>query len=412
MKHILLSILGLFVVLFNLNARSVFLKGYVIDNKNDTIWGLIKQDANISNTDKCIFKTRPEAEKQIYQPTDIKSYRIVDGKYYVSRLVMVNGKPQQIFLEYLVQGLVNIYLYANLEGIHYLVDKGDGNLIELKNTTSLSEKDGVTYSHDKKEYIGMLTYVFQDSPKTCEEATSKSLDCSSLIDLAVDYHKDMCAENKCIIYEKKADVIKLYFGLQLGVNYHSLTKGKADDTQLYFQNTQFNSFISPALGAFLEIKLPYVNNERLFARYDASLWQEKHTGSNEYKSDYTSYKNQLEDNKFNLLNSIQVKFDLNRNKLRYFVEGGVFMKMALYTNFKRTLTTQILSEDAYTSSHTGSSVFNKTEVGPILGLGIRTKMKNQRNVSLDLRYLRGNGVVSDQHFTSKRFSLNLSIQLL
>jgi len=412
MKHTLLSILGLFVVLFNLNARSVFLKGYVIDNKNDTIWGLIKQDANISNTDKCIFKIRPEAEKQIYQPADIKSYRIVDGKYYVSRLVMVNGKPQQIFLEYIVQGLVNIYLYANLEGIHYLVDKGDGNLMELKNTTSLSEKDGVTYSHDKKEYIGLLTYVFQESPKTCENAISKNLDCSSLIDLAVGYHKDMCAENKCIIYEKKPDVIKLYFGLQLGVNYNSLTKGKADDTQLYFQNIQFNSFISPALGAFLEVKFPYVNNERLFARYDASLWQEKYTGSNEYKSDYTNYKNQIEDNKFNLLNAIQVKFDLNRNKLRYFVEGGVFMKVALCTNFKRTLTTQILSEDPYTFSYTGSSVFNKTEVGPILGLGIRTKMKNQRNVSLDLRYLRGNGVVSDQHFTSKRLSLNLSIQLL
>jgi hypothetical protein len=412
MRNTLISIFGSFILIFNFNAQSVFTKGYVINNNNDTIRGWIEENNNSSNTSKCIFKLQPEAEKQIYKPADLQSFKLLNGKYFVSRLVTANGQSKQLFLEYLVQGLVNIFLYADEIGLHYLVDKGDGNLLELKNSTYLSEQDGKSYLREKREYVGILSYVFQDSPKTCAEAATKDLDYKSLIKLAIDYHNDLCASDKCIVYAKKPDVIKVHFGLLAGVNYTSLTKGKADDSEIFFQNTQFNSLVYPSLGVFAEVKFPYVNNDRLFARYEASFWQEKHTATNEYLISSTYSKNILTDSKFNFLNSLQVKLDLNRAKVRYFIEGGVFLKVALTTDFNRTLITRHdFSENQYTTTYNGPSEFHNLEVGPILGFGVRTKITKKREASLDLKYSRGYGTVSDQHFESNRISLNLGIQL-
>jgi hypothetical protein len=410
MKSLFLCFVLSILFIFNVDAAS-YSKGYVVDNKNDTIYGLLKLGNNTSNAQKCILKDSINQAEHVYTPVDINSYRFSNGKYYVSRSITIDEVTKKVFLEYLVKGIVDIYFYSDELAGYYFVDKGDGILVELKNTKYTVQEDDKTYQRNKNEYIKILGQIFQDSPRTCEELMRSELDYKSLTKLVVDYHTDMCTSEKCVVYEKKLSSEKLRFGLLFGLNSVSLTKGRVDDVS-FFRNLQLSSVVYPSVGCFAEVKLPYINNDLLFAQYEASFWQEIHKGTTSYLTDNSLVTNDIKDSKFNFKNSLLLKYDLSREKLRPFLLVGFFAQFALSSKFERTQSIQYYnSSNKYIENSNDSSPFFNIEVGPVGGLGLKYKIAEKRELFIDLRYNWGTGVISDNHFKSNLFSLNLGLQL-
>ena len=412
MKSFLLY--SVFSMLFSicLYAVTPYSKGYVVDNKNDTIYGLLEVGNNSINAQKCMFKDSVNLNEHIYSPEDINSYRFSNGKYYVSKSLTGTDGIKKVFMECLVKGIVDIYYYSDKLDGRYFVDKGDGILVELKNTKFTVVEDDKTYQRNKNEYIAILSQIFQDSPKTCDELMSSELDYKSLTKLVVDYHKDKCTSDQCVVYEKKTNREKARFGIILGLNGVSLTRGKITDREEVFRNIQLNSLVYPSIGVYIELKFPYINNELLFAQYEASFWQEIHTGTT-IQTYYSTTTNDMKDTKFNFKNQLLLKYDLSRGKFRPFVETGFYLKFALSSKFELTRTLQYdNSPKVYIDSYSGASPFLVNEIGLVGGVGLKYKVSVKRELFIDLRYNWGGGVISDNHFNSNIVSLNFGLQLI
>lgn len=158
-----ISFFLLFLIYSKCFSQNNFQKGYIIPNNNDTVSGFIKYGSNFENTNKCSFRINPNSPIVTYLPDEIISYRFDDGKFFISRKLNPSD-TSNIFLEFLFDGIVDLYAYFDKEGVHYLISKTNNTLQELKNDTRISTINGVKYETESKDYIGVLKTVFVESP--------------------------------------------------------------------------------------------------------------------------------------------------------------------------------------------------------------------------------------------------------
>lgn len=236
MKHIRIFLIGSFFLSGILHAQTDFRSGYVIDNVGDTLFGEINYQRESALALRCEFRQNETAEKQLYHPDDIQGLRFNDSKYFVSK--EVDGK--KVFLEFLINGEVNIYFYRSDSGEgssedRYFLEKDDTDLIEIPYSEKMIEKDGKSYEHKSTLHMGLLTYHLEDAPKLKSKITSITKPGhKNLIKLGKAYHEQVCEDGvECIVYEKRNPAFKL--GLELVTSI-----------------TQYNNdVVKPEIGVFL-----------------------------------------------------------------------------------------------------------------------------------------------------------------
>lgn len=193
MKLRITLFIGLSIHMLGVKSQTDFRSGDIIKNEGDTIYGVVDYRGDLLMSKVCTFKNSNN-ELFSYSPSDIKSYRFVDGKYYISW----NLDDNKVFLEYLIKGKVNIYYQRDDKGDHYYMDKTTQGLVEL-----VYEK-GVEYIEDRRvfvettRHIGLLNYYMQDAPELRERINSINKPShQSLISLAEDYHNIICKGEEC-----------------------------------------------------------------------------------------------------------------------------------------------------------------------------------------------------------------------
>ncbi|MBN1952976.1 MAG: hypothetical protein JW801_17360 [Bacteroidales bacterium] len=113
MQKVLLSLLFLFIGLSSKFSQYTFEKGYIITLEQDTVHGLAGSGNTKTNAQICIFKTEEKAQPEKYTPGEILAYNINDRKHYVSKLVKEGKDESEMFLEYLMDGSIDLYFYTN-----------------------------------------------------------------------------------------------------------------------------------------------------------------------------------------------------------------------------------------------------------------------------------------------------------
>ncbi|NVO11472.1 MAG: hypothetical protein HXX16_16030 [Bacteroidales bacterium] len=225
-------------------SQNDFKSSYIIKNKVDTIFGtgLISK-----NQEYCLFKKFDAKEYTKLYPTDIDAFRVVDGKYYVSKQVKDwNGELKWYFLEYLVHGKIDLFTISNdarffiqkeNEGFQELNDKID----KIKNT------NGEKYLLNDKRYIGYIKVYMSDAPSLYSKIDNlKKLNQSDLVDISIDYHNAVCNDYKCTNYTKVVPKVTYKMEILTGVN-------------------RFNSYYTPQFGVLIHIWRP-IRNERLYLK--------------------------------------------------------------------------------------------------------------------------------------------------
>ena len=208
---IIISIVA-FLSITELKAQTDFRPGYIIEISGDTLSGKIDYRGDLLMSSICKFKDGSNTVKE-YSPNEISGFRFIDSKYFVSKKI----DSTSVFLEYLLKGEVNIYYMRNRNGDHYFLEKEDIGLKEIPYDEGIKQIDDKQVYFESTQHYGVLHYYMQDAPQFQPRIMSlKKPKHRNLIKLAEDYHNTVCADEDCIIYEKKQPLLKMKIELLAG----------------------------------------------------------------------------------------------------------------------------------------------------------------------------------------------------
>lgn len=251
MKLRRIILLGLLISTSFLNAQTDFRPGYIISTNGDTLFGQIDYRGDLLMSRLCKFKDGDTIKE--YSPNDIKAFRFIESKYYVSKEI----NATIFFLEYLIKGKVNIYYMRDNEGDHYYLDKEDVSLIEIPYEEGIKYVDDKPVYFETKKHIGLLNYYMQDAPEFQSRIqTIKKPDHQNLIKLAEEYHNAVCEGEKCIIYEKSIPFIKILPEILYGkIKYTNVEDWNVED---------FNDKVYTHIGIICHIWMPRTSEKMNF----------------------------------------------------------------------------------------------------------------------------------------------------
>jgi hypothetical protein len=269
MRKILIILILAVVTTISVIAQTNYIPGYIVTLEGDSIKGMVDSRGAIRNANKCSYKKDSDSERTEYLPGEIKAYGFVDGKYYVSKVILFKQDTVTVFLEYLINGIVDVYFFRDMEDNHYYIEKEDMKLTVLDDKDKIVEIEGKKFLKKNNQYIGVLKYVFNESPEIQKKTESLSLNHNNLIKIAKDYHGYVCEGEECIVYEKKKHKVKFGIAPIIGIDFHKL-KGDREAMRTIF-DTESNFSILPeeftlkstnfdySLGAIGSLTLPSLN---------------------------------------------------------------------------------------------------------------------------------------------------------
>jgi hypothetical protein len=238
-------------------------QGYIITIQEDTIYGEIINNTYSTNATQCKFRPSDSKSFTIYYPGDIYGYRFTAGKYYVSKSITSDSVVKKLFLEFLIDGELDIYFYQDKGKInHYYASRDSLRLLELEYSVNIVNIDGEIFEKEIMKYVGVLNALTSDYPEfqntilTLKEPSHKKL-----IKFSEDYHNVACPNAECIIYQKK---IKYKFDIELvgGVKINSYDRkeyAKPNNPfmgiKLYINNPRFSEKSYFGIGYIQEGKL-------------------------------------------------------------------------------------------------------------------------------------------------------------
>jgi hypothetical protein len=349
--------------LINLKGQTNFRPGFVITNENDTLRGLIDYRGDIRNSQSCDFKDNETSVVKEFKPFDIKGYRFIDSKFYVSKTVMSNGQEVKLFIEYLVNGIAGLYYYFDSGKSHYFIEKADGRMFELTNDEVLHSENGQQYLRESKSYIGYLRYAFADCPQIYSSIDQTQLETKSLIKITKKYHDYVCKDGKCIIYEKPLPAIRIGFASFVSMNVSSI---KFSNCPLY-EAISFNTAYYPSIGLQMNMSLPRVN-EKLTLQISEEYGKSYYYGTGTNPFAHSDNFEEVYINFATLKGKAGIKYTYPKNKIRPIIMAGGIFSWLPNKNVRRVYDSQTNST-IYMSEYR-DDVLPDSQFGYYIDLGV------------------------------------------
>jgi hypothetical protein len=204
---------NVFLVLFItitgvLNAQTDFRKGKIIQLNGDTLCGELNFQGDIQNSK--LIRFRNHELDSIFEPFDIRSYYFENGKFYTSKIAIIDADTVKIFAEYLVFGIKDLFFNRSSSSFNYLISVSDSVIHKIPYKVEIVNVDGVNYQKESKHFIGYLKSYFHDCPSIFSKIDElKSPERKSLVSIIKEYHDITCGEGTCIVYDRKEYPIKI-----------------------------------------------------------------------------------------------------------------------------------------------------------------------------------------------------------
>lgn len=351
-----------------------FEPGYIITMDGDTIYGEIKQRVPWKNSKSCIFRAAANEKPVEYMPFDILSYRFEKGKYYISKMVPVGDKKEPMFLEFLVEGEANLYVYRDMEKDHYLVERKGQPLVELKNEKKVVEREDGFYASYSREYIGALRYLFSDYQSLYPEINSLKLEDKDLIKFAKDFHAKACEGEKCIVYEKKFHLqkMKVRFAPVVGMNVAFLGYHSDDGDDAEELDYEPSLSVAPGLGITFWFDQKELLGIGLFVAYMSNVYHGESTLDN---TNAITYREAFTDVS-NVRAGLWFKGVFLSGKVRpYYFVGGM-MNWTFSQNTEYLVTDVVRSTVVTNHGEKEGGPAAGYNIGPAGGLGMEIPLKH------------------------------------
>ncbi len=344
--------------------------GYIITNENDTVQGFINLKTNITNSKQCDFKTSMSAEATIYAPRDIYAYRIDDIKYYCSKQITRADTTATIFLEFLINGVVNLYYMKTYNQDYYYVEK-NGQLHELSNEEHIvKDKYNVAYAKNSNKYLGTLNYLFNDAPDLKSDLNHTTFAYKPLIKITKKYHNQICNNDDCIEY-RKSTKHKIYLE-PYGGFINSWMTIKESDYYLY-------SF-TPVIG--FNVRFPLLQSNYLFNTILGLNYSDNNFSGLYIMSEYTeSPKNDKKIKlKYDILKiPLLIEYTFPLAKIQPHISAGISNNILLNPDY---VVKKVYVTDGYRPQSTEATILRTYQAGIMVGIGIKYKLQNDSYFTL------------------------------
>ncbi|WP_010136679.1 hypothetical protein [Ochrovirga pacifica] len=395
-------------------SQSDYRKGYVVTMNMDTIHGFINFRGKSFNAQSCHFKKERTSRVIVYTPDQIRSYKFNNGKYYIARELQLNYEKKKVFVEFLVDGLVDLFYYTNfVHDEYYLVENNEGELYKLTNDDKNIYKGSQHYQKSSNKYKGVLKYLFRDAEKTRKDVDHVLLNRKSLVKISKKYHNEVCVPGDvCIDYTETKTQATYSFGLLFGVASTSLSEIKSDENPyVYLEDSDFKSSAYSSFGFYYKRSLPNWN-EKMFFESRVMYASFKQSTTNDHSNVNSSpirdvYQVDAEVSSLGL--DLLLKYEFNKSLIKPNVHFGIFGDYYVSKDYKATRTSTFFNsgnlKDRYTYQNT-EDIFDAYNAGVILGLGVRNNSLNKQEISLDFTYKFGLGY--SNYFNTHTISLNLA----
>ena len=214
MKTILFIIAGLLIFQSSLFAQRTLYRGYIVNNKMDTIYGKGQMG---KNNFYCLFQHSNMQGPVKYYPNEVACIRFESGKYFVPKKITntykkyrifredsIYTKEDDVFLEYLIDGEVDLFTCTFNGTQKFYMEKYGIPIEEIKFSEILFQDQGKTFKYMDPKFKGFLKVYMSDSPEIYKKIDGlKTISRVSLIDLTEEYHYSVCNSYDCINYTKK-----------------------------------------------------------------------------------------------------------------------------------------------------------------------------------------------------------------
>jgi len=333
--------------------------GYIITNRGDTVFGQIDVRTNMINQSQCRFRTDEKSQPVVYKPFDITSYYCTDdGLYYISKTIEIDSVKINTFVEFLVNGIMNLYYYE------YKTDKySDGSYYQYEGVVEyyfFEDETGKMYAVDKKPdkilsdnltksdylYRDITSYILRDAPNISRNIKNMQFNQKSFIEITKIYHNAVCTDRqKCIVYQNPNPdklgyivLISPFIGYNF-CNYAYIYEFTTTSGEKYHSSLDVNT-PSPTIGAELKIVNPR-SNQFLGMQVELSVSQLKiptTTGTIKVDLPHDNYYTIPVD--INAHNSLYGKFKVGiigfypKNKIQPIVGYGVYASKLFGANNK------------------------------------------------------------------------------
>ena len=379
-------------------SQSNFQSGYYITWENDTLRGLINNRGETGNFRSCTYKKDEFSEPAKFSAEEIQAYRFIDDKYYLSKKINTIKGEEQVFVEFLVNGISNLYFFRDPDNYLYLIEDENGNLLELFNEEETIFVEGKgEVSRNSYRHIRMLKLAFANCMEIQPQVERAELSHKSLIKLTKDYHNYVCDYQECIVYEKTVPPIKIQFAPVVGFT----TSNQKFDKGFYSDFT-YDQDINLAFGIQINAVLPRVND-------GISLQLDLLYSNNDFYGIYRDYYELFIDSKM-IQSSLALKYNFLSGKIRPSVGIGLAANFLLNTNIQAFVDnipgSPPQEQDVEEDVHMTSNLF-----GGMVQLGCNYRIFKNREIFSNIKYTMTSGSSNGgpDKITTIMNSLNLSV---
>ena len=195
MKTFIIVLLSLMCCLC-VYAQDNYKQAYYITNDRDTVHGLINFSSDYNNSIMCNFKKEiSDTEIQTFTPEQIWGYRFENEDFfYISH--EIGGI--KYFLQYLVNGVMNLYYQADKNDNPYFYFEENGKIVSIT-----KKEDEVSADYIKKDlsYKKNLAPLFNAYPSIVKQINKNNFNQKTMIDVTKEYHDLTCNTGEsCIVY--------------------------------------------------------------------------------------------------------------------------------------------------------------------------------------------------------------------
>lgn len=380
-----------------INAQSDFRPGYYIKPNNDTIKGLIKLRGDVRNSKQCIFKQKADSNEEVFNPTDIYGYRFSDSKFYISKTISVKGVEKQLFLEYVLKGVVSLYYYID-EALkeRYFLETKNGRLVELRNDIKKVQVNGrVKGVQENKKHIGVLKVAFSDCKEIQSRIDQTKLNHKSLINISKKYHNYVCNGEECIIYEKKPGK-KLTFAPIISYSVSNMVVEDSYD----IINGEFETINYPTIGILANLKL--IGAKQQFSiQVTTEFFKNKFYNTHKLDNSSSIY------SEINVRTDFEAKFLFSTIGLKYkYPKGKIRPTIAAGMAFGRLSGKVSYSSTEYVFENSSTFYLNRVNMptyifGSFIQIGSDIHVSEKRTLYSNIRY----SSISSKELIGEQFKL-------
>ena len=397
-KYLIVFLIITFFI-YNAKAQSDFRSGYYITLENDTVFGLLDYRGEVKNSQVCIFKNDNSSEIQKFNPGEIQSYRFIDGKFYVSKKIETDSVERTVFLEFLVDGITNLYFLRDINNYKYFLEDKNGKFLELSNETITEKVDGQGEIQRKSNrYIGVLHASFADCKEIQPQINNVNLGHKSLINITKNYHNYVCDTEECIVYEKKVQPAKVRFApvVKTGVAGFHFDKG-------IFANYDIAPDFYFGAGMIMSTVFPGIN-EKISFEFEVDVNQYNFHGSYEEQNASIKETYNLYLDLFSVQPTISAKYTFPTGNVKPTVGVGVYAD--IFAGINEKIVTEKQHQDTVYTYESYETPITPMVFGGFLQFGCNYEL-SERTFFTNLRLCYS--TKQDQGIKSIIRSVNLNI---